>query len=159
MHAEGLHLILIIQGVQAPEISLAEHPAMWEFIMVDASTHLANLSWTIGPVEGEASKTLEGWYVHKVPFDGPDKPLTRHLVGTVRETGNSRASMPVARIDVAKRLALTRSGRIYSLAGRSGTSQSCIYIWGQWCWINHMPVGLDVTAEVEALLNQGSGLL
>lgn len=39
------------------------------------------MSWRIESVLEPPSRTLDAWMAVEVPFDGPNKPWTLHLVG------------------------------------------------------------------------------
>ena len=39
------------------------------------------MPWRLESVRLQPTKTLDAWSVYEAPFDGPDAPWTRHLVG------------------------------------------------------------------------------
>jgi hypothetical protein len=73
------------------------------------------MSWRIEPIDDQPSRTLDAWMVVEVPFDGPENPWTRHLVGWRVEGGGRQVSSPVVVLDPLRHLARTRSGRVYQL--------------------------------------------
>lgn len=56
--------------------------------------------------------------------------------------------MPIVRLDLVRRRALTRSGRVYELSGRPGMNSDALYVWGLWKRTNRVLDGRDVTLEV-----------
>lgn len=55
--------------------------------------------------------------------------------------------MPLVLLDPLKRLALTRSGHVYSLADPPGMNSDALYVWGLWKRLNSVPDGIEVTQE------------
>lgn len=109
-------------------------------------------SWTLGPVHQEPTKELHQWSVFEVPFDGPERPWTRHLVG-VRPNGfKAQVSSSVELLDPVTRRAITRSGRVYELAHHSGINADVLAVWGAWKRRYGLEEEGDVTEEVERLL-------
>ncbi|WP_053076499.1 hypothetical protein [Caenimonas sp. SL110] len=90
------------------------------------------MTWRIDRIEQEPTKTLDAWMVMEVPFDGPGRPWTRHLVGWRLEGCKGQVSSPVEVFDPATRRAKTRSGRVYQLGERSGLSGAAFAAWGVW---------------------------
>ena len=39
------------------------------------------MAWRVDSINEPPTRTLDAWMVVEVPFDGPDQPWTRHLVG------------------------------------------------------------------------------
>lgn len=122
-----------------------------------STSRAATTSWEVGSVDQEPDKTLDAWSVYEVPFDGPGMPPTRHLAGFVRETCRGRVSMPIVRFDPERRRALTRSGRVYHLAGRPGLNSDALYVWGLWKRTNRVSDGRDVTQDVSDELSRAGG--
>ncbi len=85
-----------------------------------------NTSWKVGSVDLEPDKALDAGLVYEAPFDGPGNPPTRHLTGFVRESCRCRVSMPLVLLDPLKRLALNRSGHVYSLADPPGMNSDAL---------------------------------
>jgi hypothetical protein len=112
--------------------------------------------WEVGPVDALPTKTLDAWRVCIVPADGQDRPRTGHLWGFVRETCRGRVSTAIARLDPVSRRVLTRSGRVYHLAGNSGVNTDALLVWGAWKQARGIQVEdeFDATDEVEAALSR-----
>ncbi|GAC1527397.1 MAG: hypothetical protein NVS2B4_04720 [Ramlibacter sp.] len=64
----------------------------------------------------------------------------------MRETCRGQVSMPIVRMDLKRRRALTRSGRVYHLAGRPGMNSDALYVWGLWKRTNGVPDGRPLCA-------------
>ena len=106
------------------------------------------MNWRISRIDEPASKTLDAWMVLEVPFDGADKPWTRHLVGFRREGCKGQVSSPVELFDPVQRRAVTRSGQVYELSGLPGINGDAFVIWGRWKHANGIAHERDVTDEV-----------
>jgi hypothetical protein len=100
-------------------------------------------------------KTLDAWMVMEVPFDGPGKPWTRHLVGFRREGCKGQVSSSVEVFDPLSRRAKTRSGSIYELGERSRLNADALAVWGLWKHRLGIRDERDVTAEVESIIYSG----
>ena len=113
-------------------------------------------TWEIGLVEASPTKTLDAWRVCLVPAEGQDHPWTGHLWGFVRETCRGRVSSALARLDPVNRRVLTRSGRVYHLAGDSGFNTDALYVWGAWKQARGIQFEdeCDATDQVEAVLSR-----
>lgn len=111
------------------------------------------MTWRIGRVEQEPTKTLDAWMVLEVPLDGHGQPWTRHLVGFRLEGTKGQVSSPVEVFDPATRRALTRSGKVYELGERAGLNADAFAVWGQWKRKFGIREERDVTVEAEALLS------
>ncbi len=94
--------------------------------------------------------TLGSWSVYDVRLDGDDRPWTRHFVGYSREDRQGQVSSPVERFDPATGRGVTRSGRIYRLAGRPGADGDADYVWRRWKQLNEVGDEQEVTREVHA---------
>lgn len=111
------------------------------------------MTWHLGVIEREADKTLHAWSVFEVPFDGPDRPWTWHLVGWRVEGGRGQVSSPVVMLDPVARKALTRSGRVHDLGARPGLNADAFATWGRWKSEHSITTEQDVTAEMLDLLH------
>lgn len=110
------------------------------------------MAWPQESITERPSRTLDAWMVVEVPFDGPGQPWTLHLVGWRVEGGRGQVSSPVEAFDPAKRLARTRSGRIYELRHGPGLNGDAFSTWCQWKARYRLEQERDVSAEVAALL-------
>jgi hypothetical protein len=106
------------------------------------------LPWRIGRIEQEPTKTLDAWMVLEVPFDGADRPWTRHFVGFRREGCKGQVSMPVEVFDPVHRRGVTRSGQVYELGPLPGCNGDAFAMWGRWKYVNRIADERDVTDEV-----------
>lgn len=106
--------------------------------------------WRIESVKDRPSVTLDSWSVHDVPLYGDDRPWTRHFVGYSRDDQQGQVSSPVESFDPATGCGVTRSGRVYRLAGRPGGDADADYVWRQWKQLNEVGDEHEVTREVHA---------
>lgn len=110
------------------------------------------MPWRTGPISEEPSRTLDAWMVVEVPFDGPNKPWTQHLVGWRVEGGRGQVSSPVEVLDTERRLAKTRSGRVYELRHGPGLNPDAFTTWCRWKTKYGLAEERDISDEVAALL-------
>ena len=106
------------------------------------------MTWRVERIDEEATKTLDAWMVMEVPFDGPGRPWTRHLVGWRLEGCKGQVSSPVKVFDPASRRAITRSGRVYELGALPGVNGDAFATWGQWKHLHGIAHERDVTDDV-----------
>lgn len=111
------------------------------------------MPWRIGPITEEATRTLDAWMVVEVPFDGSERPWTQHLVGWRVEGGRGQVSSPMEVLDPQRRLAKTRSGRVYELRHGPGLNADAFTIWCRWKARHGLQDERDVSDEVAALLS------
>jgi hypothetical protein len=122
-------------------------------IVDDKGSAKMTLPYEIGPIDTPPSKTLDAWHIGVVPSEGRDRPWTAHVFGCVRETCRGWVSSAIVRIDPAKRLAVTESGRVYHLAGQSDLNGDALVVWGTWQHKRSIEqdVWQDGTEEVDRL--------
>ena len=108
--------------------------------------------WELTSVTDEPTRTLEAWNVMEIPFDGPDKPWTRHFVGFKREGCVGQVSTPVEKFDPVTGRGLTRSGRVYELRGNAGFNSDAFATWAAFKHVNQIHDERDISQEVERLL-------
>jgi hypothetical protein len=108
--------------------------------------------WNIEPVNEVPEVTLAAWQVFEVPLDGDDG-WTRHFVGYARELRQGQVCSPVLSFDPTTRSGVTRSGRVYRLAGRPGLGSDALYVWNQWKAIHGITEERDVTAAVAQMFD------
>jgi len=77
-----------------------------------------------------------------------------HFVGHSIETGSGRVSSAIVSYDNHARTGLTRSGRLYRLAGPPDVDGNTEYVWAFWSQRNGVLTAKDVT---EAYLKHGTG--
>jgi hypothetical protein len=111
------------------------------------------MPWSTGPITEEPSRTLDAWMVVEVPFDGPDRPWTRHLVGWRVEGGRGQVSSPIEVLDPARRRARTRSSRVYELRHGPGLNGDAFTTWCRWKAQHGLEDERDVSDDVSALLS------
>lgn len=112
----------------------------------------SQMAWLVTRIDHEPSKTLDAWMVLEVPFDGAEKPWTRHLVGFRREGCRGQVSSPVEAFDPISRRARTRSGQVYELGPLPGVNGDAFAVWGNWKHRNGIAHERDVTDEMLDLL-------
>jgi hypothetical protein len=71
-----------------------------------------------------------------------------HAVGYNVDDREGRVSSPIVRFDRRRRLATTRSGRIYRLDGEAGTDSDARYVFDAWRRINGVTRWSEVTEDV-----------
>src|SRR4051812_34218800 len=106
------------------------------------------MTWRIGRIDSTPGKTLDAWMVLEVPFDGADKPWTRHLIGFRLEGCKGQVSSPVELFDPVHRRAVTRSGQVYELGALPGVNGDAFAVWARWKHLNGIAHERDVTSEV-----------
>lgn len=106
------------------------------------------MAWRVARIDQLPTKTMDAWMVLEVPFDGADKPWTRHLVGFRREGCKGQVSSPVELFDPVRRRAVTRSGRVYEFGPLPGINGDAFAMWGRWKHANGISDERDVTDEV-----------
>lgn len=104
--------------------------------------------------------TLNRWAVYETPIRGEDEPWTRHIVGYSKEHGAGQASAALVAFDPTRRVALTKSGRLYQLDGPPGHSLAGQLVWQSWKLLSGVQKEKDVTDEVlELMLTRSEGAL
>ncbi|GAB3630349.1 hypothetical protein PTE30175_03579 [Pandoraea terrae] len=98
--------------------------------------------WRSRPVTEEPEIVLVRWAIYRIKDD------ELHFVGVRADESSGRVSSAIVRFDVARRVGVTRSGRVYSLTGRQGTDATARYVWDAWCQINGVTTSADVTSDV-----------
>jgi hypothetical protein len=114
------------------------------------------MAWMLTSITEEPTRSLDAWSVMEIPFDGPDRPRTRHFIGFRREGCVGQVSTAVEEFDPMTRRGRTRSGRVYELSGRPGLNADAFATWGRFKHANRIPDERDVTDEVERLLTEGA---
>lgn len=113
------------------------------------------LTVPIEDIDAQPSRTLDAWSAYLVPFDGVSKAWTCHLTGFRREGCKGQVSSPLVALDTRRRLARTRSGSVYELAGRPGLNADAFATWAQWKHTHQLRNEEDVTDQLDALLSPG----
>lgn len=101
--------------------------------------------WKPDGVDIEPEITLSSFAVMELP-DG-----SRHLVGRRMDEDTGRVSSSVVTVDAEKRVAITRSGRLYRLGqAMAELTGEATYVWGVWCDLNGVDAASarNVTAEI-----------
>lgn len=111
------------------------------------------MTWRVDSINEPPTRTLDAWMVVEVPFDGPDKPWTRHLVGWRVEGGRGQVSSPIEVLDPPRRRAKTRSGRVYELRHGPGLNGDAFSTWCQWKARHGIAEERDVSDTTASLLD------
>jgi len=100
--------------------------------------------WSLRPVEEVPEDELSDWAIFELPNGD------RHLVGWSRLDREGRATSVVLEFDTQRLRAITRSGRVYELRGRTGIGLDAEYVWRSWCHINDVDPAAcrDVSREL-----------
>lgn len=91
---------------------------------------------------------LRSWAVFEVLVPSIGE-RTRHVAGELVDR-SGRVSSPLVGIDDVNRSVVTRSGRVYHLAGRPGMGLEGEYVWRQWLSLAEAQDVKEVTSEVMA---------
>lgn len=100
--------------------------------------------WQTKPVTEQPSITLERWRIIETERN------ERHFVGFNPDDREGRVSSAIQSFDPVTRRGVTRTGRVYALAGTPGYDSDAAYVLGYWVQINRVTAVRDVTAEVAA---------
>ncbi|WP_175930189.1 MULTISPECIES: hypothetical protein [unclassified Burkholderia] len=73
---------------------------------------------------------------------------SRHFVGVDMLDSSGRVSSAIVRFDPVTMQGTTRSGRIYELVGKNGSSLNAEYVWKRWCELNEVTSYTDVTKRL-----------
>lgn len=71
-----------------------------------------------------------------------------HVVAWCVESADGRVTSPVNTFDAAGRLAATKSGRLYRLAGPPGDNGDADYTWHRWKHLLGVQKAQDITYQV-----------
>ena len=93
------------------------------------------------PVVEQPALTLEHWRVFLAAGNC-------HVVAWCVENEDGRVTSPVDKFDAARRLAITKSGRIYKLSGPPGDNGDADYTWQRWKHLLRIQEVRDVTNDV-----------
>jgi hypothetical protein len=110
--------------------------------------------WVLESINTRPDFTLDAWRVFEVPFNGPGKPWTRHFTGFRREGCKGQVSSPVEFFDPVSCRGVTRSGRLYHLAGRPGMNGDAFAVWGRFKYVNRIAEEREVTDLVVAIIER-----
>ena len=100
--------------------------------------------WRPVDVSQEPETKLTRWRVYNVMLPG-GLEYTAHFVGNA--DGEGRVSSPILEYDAKTKRGVSRSGRVYELAGDSGNCRDAAYVFQHWCVIENDPPKQDVTGE------------
>jgi hypothetical protein len=100
--------------------------------------------WQTKPVTEQPSITLEHWRIIETERN------ERHFVGYSPADREGRVSSAIQSFDPVTRRGVTRTGRVYALAGSPGIDSDAQYVLGCWVQINRVTALRDVTADVTA---------
>lgn len=107
--------------------------------------------WAIESVELTPSVSLESWQCFELQLPG-FKERTRHLAGNNAFHWHGQVSSAICAIDPHSRKCRTASGRAYELGTRNGLTLDGEYTWNLWLRVNIGADIVDVTAEINKLL-------
>ena len=118
-----------------------------QLLMPGVIDHLIEASvWKASPVSERPQIDLERWQVMQLPNGD------RHFVGWNATEREGRASTKVDVFDAATRQGRTSSGRVYRLCGPSSHDGDGVHTWHRWMRVNDVTDFVDVSAEVQALI-------
>jgi hypothetical protein len=105
--------------------------------------------WSVAPISARPSVTLTHWLVFEVTDPDEAEPRTRHLAGWSVDDRQGQVSSPIRAFDPAARSFVTGSGRVYTVAGESGSHPDAEHVLARWLRINEPSEFVDVTKQVE----------
>ncbi|KUY98954.1 hypothetical protein WS50_27930 [Burkholderia territorii] len=98
--------------------------------------------WRLRPTAELPRIPLSRWSIFETA-DG-----SRHFVGVDMFDSSGRVSSAIATFDPVTMQGTTRSGRIYELVGKKGSSLNAEYVWKRWCELNEVTSYTDVTERL-----------
>lgn len=123
-----------------------------QLLMPGVIEHLIEASvWSATPVTEHPHVALESWQVLKLPSG------EMHFVGWNATQGEGRVSSQVVDFDAGTQCGRTSSGRVYRLLGRTGHDADGAYVWRRWARINEVETFVDVSEQVQALIDAKQG--
>jgi hypothetical protein len=103
--------------------------------------------WIPPTTADQPDLTLTGWAVFEALLPAIGHP-TVHFVGYHAADSEGRVSSPIEQFDSASRCGVSRSGRVYQLAGEPGLGADAQYVWARWLRIWEATVVRDCTDSV-----------
>ena len=99
--------------------------------------------YKVDSVEAQPRTPLRRWRIFSVlQVNGA---RSRHLVGYAPDEGAGRVTTSLVTLDMSRREARTRSGRVYVLEGEPGFDDDGQWIWDNWLRVRSIKHVLDVT--------------
>jgi hypothetical protein len=98
--------------------------------------------WKLPPSAEQPRIPLSRWSIFETQNG------SRHFVGVDMLDSSGRVSSAIVRFDPATMQGTTRSGRIYELVGKNGSSLNAEYVWKRWCELNEVTSYTDVTKRL-----------
>ena len=105
-----------------------------DFVSVETGTRglkaimeeaIANSIWETQPVEDEPEIILDQWQIFELHG-------MRHFTGYSHAGREGRVSSPIMTFDEVEKKGITRSGRVYQLAGPAGFNSDADYVLSNW---------------------------
>ena len=112
--------------------------------------------WLPTSSEEEPDVTLTSWAVFEVLIPRIGKP-TSHVVGYCLYSREGRVSSPLKKVDSARRMLVSSSGRGYRLDGPPGLHAEAEYVWHRWQSAWDVTLTRDLTAEMMRQLQHIDG--
>lgn len=107
--------------------------------------------WKPTPKTLEPETVLANWKVFLVPDSGNSEGDTIHFVGsTLAWYSEGRVSSAIQEFDPETGCGISRSGRVYTLAGESThLSRDAEYVWNRWLYGYGNPEVEDISEQFE----------
>ncbi|MFN4350513.1 MAG: hypothetical protein ACK4F6_06890 [Hylemonella sp.] len=99
--------------------------------------------YKVDSVEAQPHSPLKRWRIFSVRQANGVR--SRHLVGYAPEEGAGRVTTSLVRLDMSRREATTRSGRVYLLEGDPGFDDDGQWLWDNWLRVRSVTHSQDVT--------------
>jgi hypothetical protein len=123
-----------------------------QLLMPGVIGHIIESSvWRVISVADQPGVDLGSWQVMQLPNGD------RHFVGWNATGREGRASSKIVAFDAATRRGRTSSGRVYQLRGRTGCDGDGTHVWHRWMQLNGAAAFMDVSDEVQALIDAAPG--
>ena len=100
---------------------------------------------------------LSDWSVYEVPLRGDGSNWTRHFVGFAEDLGLPQVSSAIEAFDAATGIGTAQSGRVFQLAGESGSNPASAFMWKRWKLLNCITAERDVNASMHRVMQPWAG--
>lgn len=101
--------------------------------------------WRPPSVTHQPQAVLSRWRIFRCEFE--DGTTSDHAVGYC---GSGRVTSAIAERRLRSGEVVTKSGRLYKLAGAPGANMDALYVWGRWSEANRVQKETDVSEEYYA---------
>ena len=119
-----------------------------QLLLAGVIDHIIETSvWTASLLTEVPEIELTSWQGMQLPHGA------RHFVGWNVTEREGRVSSKIVEFDATTRRGRTHSGRVYQLRGAAGRDGDGVYTWGRWMQRNGAADCIDVSDEVQAIID------